>query len=119
VSQISRTRDELIGDLRALCDMLAADDAIPFDQYTTMVSHHVDADDDETGIHRLHEIAAVLGVEPTTTDTYGGRHHRVEKQVGGITYEAVYVERQVMVEHAEAGRIVKAHRAALAGAVSE
>jgi hypothetical protein len=119
VSQISRTRNELIGDLRALCDLLAANDAIPFDRYTTTVMHHVRADNDADGIHGLHEIAAVLGVEATISDTYGGRHHCVGKEVGGITYEAVYIERQVMVEHAEASRIVKAHRAALTGAVSQ
>lgn len=115
----ARTRDELIADLRAVADMLAADEAIPFDQYTTTLQYHVSAADDETGIGRLHEIAAVLDVDPTTSDTYGGRHHKAKKIVGGIAYEAVYIERQVMVEHAEAGRIVEAHRAGLAGAVSE
>ena len=108
----ARTRDELIGDLRALADLLASDEAIPFDSYTTHIQHHVSADDDETGVHRLHEIAAVLDVEPSVIDTYGGHHHCVSKAIGGITYEAVYIEQQVMVEYTEAGRIVKAHRAA-------
>lgn len=115
----ARTRAELIGDLLDLAAMLAADEAIPFDRQTPAFSHHVYADTDEAGIHRLGEIAAILGVEPTRSA--GGRHHEAIKMVGGIEYKAVYVERQDMADYSAFMATRPAWRAAreIAGAVSE
>lgn len=81
-------RDDFIQGLLDLATWLEQNPDVPVQ--TQDISYHVLTDNDDTGLARLDEIAAHVGVDITNRDC---GQPIVRRNFGPVAYEAVYVMR--------------------------
>lgn len=112
---MSINRTDLIFGLKELANWYATNPDVPLPRYPDF-THCVLADDDETGVRIVEQVAAALGVE-----VQYGHHVGAERSFSGLRFRVYYVRREVAEDFALRQRIARAatpeQLAAMAGVV--
>lgn len=88
---------KLVAGLRALADFIEANPTMPAFTYPRLVDSGPVRESDADGVERVHHVAALLGVEVTTSRS---GHMSAERQFAGLRLRISHVPDAAMEDHA-------------------